>query len=665
MNYRKDIDGLRTIAVTLVIFNHVGFTFFSGGFIGVDVFFVLSGFLITSIIYPKIQDNTFDFGWFLSRRIRRLMPVLFVVMGVSSLVFTAILLPSDLSLFYKSLVSISLYLGNFFFWIEHGGYFAGTSQEAPLLHTWSLAVEEQYYFIWPLALLFLSKMFSVNKTFIICILGLIFATWFSQWATEVTIGAAYYLLPTRFFELLAGSCLAMGWTKFKCKNIKINHILSITGLTLIIYSALTLNEHSQFPGFNALYPVIGTLLLIISSNGIVNLILSNKPIVYLGTISYSLYLWHWPILVFVRYTAIEMTLTIQLLCILTTFVLSVLSYHFVEQKFRFSSNHSFKDTFVKMYLVPTILFIILSTVGISQQGFPGRFSKEIVYEDAALHTFSNKTRKGCHASLRERANLPSNTCIFGSNPKSKKADFILIGDSHANHLVPFFETLAIEANISGVDYTLDQCLPVFNLDWGSNIYKANECKIRNLQAKIFLEKNKFDYVVLAASWPGITTKRIFDSERITEPEKVNNIFTQKLIATLESISKVGAIPIIVYDTPVLENISPSCTIKKELYNKTLNCSTTPNPNTFIKEVVNKIRVKFPNLIEIDVQKIICNKNNCPMELSGTPLFRDEDHLNETGARVIAKEYTKTFKNPFIITRSAETKTEEEKYNNNN
>ena len=233
MQYRKDIDGLRTIAVALVILNHAGFTFFSGGFIGVDVFFVLSGFLITTIIYPKIQDKTFEFGWFLSRRIRRLMPVLFVVMGVSALVFTFTLLPSDLVLFYKSLISISLYLGNFFFWIEHGGYFAGTTQEVPLLHTWSLAVEEQYYFIWPLALTFLLKIFNTKTTVIVSILGLIFSIWFSQWATEVTVGAAYYLLPTRFFELLAGSCLAMVWHKCQINNSVTHHLLSITGLALI------------------------------------------------------------------------------------------------------------------------------------------------------------------------------------------------------------------------------------------------------------------------------------------------------------------------------------------------------------------------------------------------------------------------------------------------
>ena len=648
MQYRKDIDGLRTIAVTLVILNHAGFTFFSGGFIGVDVFFVLSGFLITSIIYPKVQDKTFEFGWFLSRRICRLMPVLFVVMGVTALVFTFILLPKDLVLFYKSLISISLYLGNIFFWIEHGGYFAGTTQEVPLLHTWSLAVEEQYYLVWPLALILLSKIFNAKKTFIISIFGLIFAIWFSQWATEVTIGAAYYLLPTRFFELLAGSCLAMVWHKCQIKSAATHHLLSITGLVLILFSALTLNEHSSFPGYNALYPVVGTVLLIISSKGIVNTLLSIKPIVYLGAISYSLYLWHWPILVFSRYTAIEMTLPIQIISIALTLVLSIISYHFVEQKFRFSASHSFKATFLKMYFIPTCFFIAIASIGIINDGFPQRFSQEITNQEVALHTFASESRKGCHSPLRDRKILPSESCSFAAPLDDSNSRFFIFGDSHANHLVPFFKTLAIEEKASGIDYTLDRCLPIFNLGWGSNSYQANECKKRNNQARQYIESNNFDYIILAASWPGITTKRIFDTTRVTTEDKVKEIFTHKLIETLQIIKKAGAIPIITYDTPTLKGRSPNCTIKKALYNPLLECSTRINDNALLKEVVNNIKSQFPQLIEVDIQKIICQDNNCSLELNNVPLFRDEDHLNEVGAEAIAQEYSKHYQNPFSI-----------------
>ena len=153
MNYRRDIDGLRTIAVFLVILNHAGFSFFSGGFVGVDVFFVISGFLITTIIYSALQQDKFSMAWFLGRRIKRLMPVLLFILLITTIVYSFIMLPQDLMKYYRSIIWVVLYVGNFFFWREHGGYFDGGSAEVPLLHTWSLAVEEQYYFIWPLMLM--------------------------------------------------------------------------------------------------------------------------------------------------------------------------------------------------------------------------------------------------------------------------------------------------------------------------------------------------------------------------------------------------------------------------------------------------------------------------------------------------------------------------------
>jgi peptidoglycan/LPS O-acetylase OafA/YrhL len=213
LKYRSDIDGLRTIAVFLVILNHAGFTFLTGGFIGVDVFFVISGFLITSIIYPKIVDGSFRFTWFISRRLKRLMPVLLFVIFITACVFSFIMFPQDLMKLYRSIYWVIFNGGNFFFWIEHGGYFAGNSQEAPLLHTWSLAVEEQYYLLWPLMLIIAVKFLSIKNTMILTFIGCIAATIFAQWGAEVTIGAAYYLLPTRFFELMIGSCLAMYWDK--------------------------------------------------------------------------------------------------------------------------------------------------------------------------------------------------------------------------------------------------------------------------------------------------------------------------------------------------------------------------------------------------------------------------------------------------------------------
>lgn len=654
MNYRSDIDGLRTIAVMLVILNHAGFSFFSGGFVGVDVFFVISGFLITSIIYPLLLNNNFSFTWFLSRRLKRLMPILLFVILISAIVFTIILLPQDLIKFYKSIIWVTLYAGNFFFWIEHGGYFDGGSQEAPLLHTWSLAVEEQYYLFWPLLLALAIKFFGKKGVLYFAVALCIAATVFSQWGTETTIGAAYYLLPTRFFELLAGSCLAIFWNKLPKLNDISSHLVSLTGLVLVITSAILLNEYSAFPGYNALYPVLGTALIIYASNGIVNKGLSFKPIVFTGNISYSLYLWHWPIFTFLRYTGIELTLPVQLLAIAITYVLSVASYKYIEQPFRYANITSFKQIAQKMYVIPTAFLIAMALIGIYYSGFPQRFTPDVVAMDLAVNSHASESRESCHSAFRDSDTVPNDKCLFGDSPSSKtqvqaqtptQIDVFLFGDSHANHLVPFINALAEDAQLVGQDYTLDRCLPIFDLNWGSTIYLANKCKNRNNLALSHITNNNFKYIVLAASWPDYGTRRLFTDKIVTNELEQEALLKQKLTLTLNKIIATGAIPIIVADTPTLGGKSPKCPIKKALFNDELDCGIFENENRMFNKLTKQLRIEFPQLKLIKSSALFCKNGRCTMSLNGTPLYRDDDHLNEHGAKILADTFLVEQPNP--------------------
>jgi len=647
LNYRRDIDGLRTIAVFLVILNHAGFSFFSGGFVGVDVFFVISGFLITTIIYSALQQNKFSMAWFLGRRIKRLMPVLLFILLITTIVYSFIMLPQDLMKYYRSIIWVVLYVGNFFFWREHGGYFDGGSAEVPLLHTWSLAVEEQYYFIWPLMLMLAYKYLGSKGTIIFSIVGCIAATIFSQWGTEVTIGAAYYLLPTRFFELLVGSCLALGWGYLPKPNQFFSHLLSLLGLTLIIGSALLLNEHSAFPGYNALYPVIGTALIIYSSNGIINKLLSYRPMVYTGNISYSLYLWHWPILVLFSYTAVELTLFNQIFAISLTYILSVLSYKYIEQPCRQLKAFRFKAIALHYYAAPSAVLIIIALVGINFGGYQQRFSKEVIQMELALNSHTSDSRYLCHSSYNQSETLPNNACIFGVDVSEKSnTDIFIFGDSHANHLVPFIQTLAQNANYSVQDYTLDRCLPIFDLKWGSNLHKAGLCKNRNELALKHIQSNSFNYVVLAASWPDVATRRIFTDERVENEQLKIQLFNDQFKYTLQNIIAAGAVPIVMTDTPTLNGKSPKCTIKKNIFNDKLNCDIQRRENLLITQTLTALKEKFSELIIIEPHKMMCIDNSCKMEINGTPLFRDDDHLNEQGSALLGTLFLKQSGSPF-------------------
>ena len=649
MKYRSDIDGLRTIAVFLVILNHAGFTFLTGGFIGVDVFFVISGFLITSIIYPKIVDGSFRFSWFISKRLKRLMPVMLFVVFVTACVFSVVMFPQDLMKLYRSIYWVIFNGGNFFFWMEYGGYFAGNSQEAPLLHTWSLAVEEQYYLLWPLILIVAVKFLSTKNIMLLSFLGCIAATFFAQWGAEVTIGAAYYLLPTRFFELMIGSCLAMYWDKLPSVKQLYRNVLSIVGLALIIISAILLSEHSTFPGYNALYAALGTVLIIFSSTGWVNKLLSFKPVVFTGNISYSLYLWHWPVFAFFRYTSIEFTLSLQIISIVIIYIISIFSYKFIEQPCRQSKLNSFSEISLKMYAIPSLFILLLVTIGLYNQGFEQRYSPEIVKMEQAVNTFANETRSKCHSALRNSEKSPNKNCLLGAGESkgNSKVDILVIGDSHANHITPFIEVLAQDASLVGQDYTLDQCIPVFDLYWGANSYSAEKCKRRNDLAKKHIENNSFSYVVMAGSWPGENTNSIFNGKEIAANENKKLLFTESFVLTVASIIKSGAIPIVFKDTPVLNGKSPKCEIKKQVFNDSLDCSLKLVTNTFMNDVLRIVLLKHPELIILEPSEFFCLNGECKMNFQGIPLYRDDDHLNEVGAKMLGTQYVIDKVNPFI------------------
>ena len=332
--YRPDIDGLRALAILPVLLFHadLGCT---GGFVGVDVFFVISGFLITSLILKEINSDAFSLIRFWERRIRRIIPALIVVIAVTLLAGWFLYLPEDFCSVGKSVMAQVTLMSNVYFW-RLTGYFAAGVDTKPLLHTWSLAVEEQFYVFFPLLLIFLARMkrFSFAKTIFWLGIGSFVLSVIGSYTKPA---ATFYLLPTRAWELMIGAFLAAIPEK-QVSNPWLNETVGLTGLGLILFSILYYSQDTRFPGLAAIPPCFGAAMIIVSGSGkstLIGRVLTLRPSVFIGLISYPLYLWHWPLLVFSKYLAIKPQSTeIRVVLLMVSAALATLSWKYIETPFR-------------------------------------------------------------------------------------------------------------------------------------------------------------------------------------------------------------------------------------------------------------------------------------------------------------------------------------------
>ena len=367
MNYRPEIDGLRAIAIVPVIFFHAGFTYFSGGFIGVDVFFVISGYLITTIIVAKHNTNTFSLIDFYDGRLRRILPALFFVIFLSIPFAWIILSPTELESFSKSLIAVPVFMSNIFFWRD-SGYFESTSDLKPLLHTWSLSVEEQYYLLFPLFLLLvlrISKRTAIILIFAFALLSLSAA----QFGAKQFPVANYFLLPTRIWEIAFG-CLAAFWlTKNKQYSANLCEFFSALGIALIFIPIYLFDKTTLYPSIWTLIPVIGTVLIIIFSNykTKIGFILGNNFLVSIGLLSYGAYLWHQPLFAFSRSFYKELGNTHLSALIITSFFIAYCSRRYIELPFFNKAKFSKKFILISATITSTSLIIIglFSTIFLS------------------------------------------------------------------------------------------------------------------------------------------------------------------------------------------------------------------------------------------------------------------------------------------------------------
>ena len=445
MNYRPEIDGLRTIAVFSVIFYHADFEIFSGGFVGVDVFFVISGYLITNLIISDISKGNFKLLDFYNKRIRRIFPVLFFVTFCCIPFSWMYMFTGELKNFSQSLVAVGAFASNILFWQE-SSYFAASAEEKPLLHTWSLAVEEQFYLLFPIVLIMLAQ--NKRHLLIVCILLSIGSLGISNWLIKTDSVANFYLLPSRLWELLAGSVAAIILSSW---SIKSNSFLSLTGLLCIIFSISFIEHNTVFSSYYVFLPIIGTMLIILfSANSFTAKILSNALLVRFGLMSFSLYLWHQPLFAFAKiYFFEEPTKALKVALILLTVLLSVLTFKFIEKPFRDKKLVSSKTMF-SLYILGTISLLFVGLLGnkYAAEFSSGRFHPHSSLRELNIGNYSYNNRYFQQQSwnlLRKRAGNDS----YGVDKNkfdeelwydlnSSKSNILLVGNSHSKDLFNIF-----------------------------------------------------------------------------------------------------------------------------------------------------------------------------------------------------------------------------------
>ncbi len=497
MKYRPEIDGLRAIAVFPVIFFHAGFNFFSGGYIGVDIFFVISGYLITSIILEGLKSDQFSLINFYERRARRILPALMTVMIVSLPLAWFCLTPDDMVKFSQSLIYVSTYVSNFLF-MKTNNYFETSSELNPLLHTWSLSVEEQYYFIFPLFMIYIWKNKFKNIKFIYLIIA--FASLLSAIVLSILKPSiSFYMLPTRAWEILTGALIAKYLSELEperaCYGYSNRNLLSAFGLVLILACVFMFGDDTPTPSQYTLIPVLGASLVILycDRDGYLGKVLSSKAVVFFGLLSYSLYLWHQPVFAFSRLImAAETTKQLMPVLILLTVGLSFLTWKFIEGPFR-QRNTISNGYFVASIVLVSLSIMIIGGVGIYSKGFSGRFLN--LNSLLVDNTYPLQKVGQCFLLNKETDTFLMQQC----DPRRSNKKILLVGDSHAASLYPGLSEYLGRHQIDTVMMTAAFCLPLVE-HFPANKSKAatKRCETINRQVINSIENDRYDLIVVSS-----------------------------------------------------------------------------------------------------------------------------------------------------------------------
>jgi peptidoglycan/LPS O-acetylase OafA/YrhL len=654
--YRPDIDGLRAIAVLSVVIFHAFPDFLRGGFIGVDIFFVISGFLISTIIFENLAKNSFSFAEFYARRIKRIFPSLIIVLGVTYFFAWFVLLANEFEKFGKHLAGGAGFVANFIF-LKEVGYFDVDSEAKPLLHLWSLGIEEQFYIIWPFLLWLIFKLrfnpfwltiLITAGSFILNILGI-----------DHNPTRTFFSPFTRFWELLAGATLSyischkeIHFSKisnfFDRHKILVSNIFSFLGCGLFLIGFLLINKKSSFPGSWALVPVLGAVFIISAGQSawINRNILSNKILVWFGLISFPLYLWHWPLLSFAYIlNGQPVSLKVRLVAVFISILLAWLSFRFVEKPIRTGA----KNKSIIWILISLMFFLgALGFITSKKDGFEFR-QEESVRENAKLLSYKFPSSDACK---KLRPFVPS---CYESEKKYPRT-ILVMGDSHmeivTHGFIELFNSGELKYNVlalGGTGFSLFMntervfangaekgCKKVINriIDEATHRPDISHLILIGRHAERYsgtgfgsVEKNRESGTCIYKSGNTISSSN-------------QSAFELGLKQTVKEVTSAGKKVIFLHQAPELGFYPRSCLRKPP---KFLQAKCQIDESLVIarqqpyRSVISKIAQEYPEMIEVDPLPLVCKNSVCsPLDSAGRLIYRDDDHLSKLGAVLFAK-----------------------------
>ncbi|MCJ8319089.1 MAG: acyltransferase [Colwellia sp.] len=654
--YRGDIDGLRAIAVMSVIIFHAGLEQLAGGFIGVDIFYVISGYLITAIIMNALEKNTFSYKGFYARRAKRLLPAALIMILATTIFAAFILSPDKYYQLAKSAEFSNLFMANIWF-MKHSGYFDISTQISPLVHMWSLSIEEQFYFFYPFILVLAYKV-AKSKGVIITI-TVIFISSFSLNLLLVNNypNFTFYMLPTRAWELGLGAIVCF-LPSLPSSQTKLNSLFAAISVLLLTYALFFITEHDVYPGYLALIPTFSTALFIYSlrnNNGIIQRVLSQKQLVFIGKISYSSYLWHWPIIVFYRIYINERPFSnIEVFfCIFVSLLIGYLSWRFIENRYRYATFSDNKTLKLAGYNI-AVSTLLIATILITK-GFPGRVSSNL----SAISNKAQMRHLNCSQYLKPFSEIDEKYCVIGSTWDTAKKKGIIWGDSHSTHWGQLLDYQAKLNDISLVIAPL-KCPAYLDEQYVKSYYPKypqfnKNCTFRNQTTLKWLKANDdVEIVIFAAAWSS-QVRQLYNETYLDNT--VNGELSARFPKIGAKLSQLAFIPLleqlsnkkmlIIADIPRPNKNLNECAFAEKTHllrtkcedsdYKILHATTTLSWHKHSDSFIRELTKNHQNLNAIIPTDFLCDKHNCQTYINDELIYRDYNHIRTNLKEKTVKE----------------------------